>query len=136
MEKIRQIVTAFLEHKGKILLVCRSQHVGSYQKRWSGISGYLEAPTPLAQALQEIREETGLKGEDVVLLKSGQPLPVDDPDSPLRWEVHPFLFLVKHPETIRLDWENTELRWVTPQELAIYPTVPALAEALAQVYPP
>ncbi|ADE15303.1 NUDIX hydrolase [Nitrosococcus halophilus Nc 4] len=133
---IRQVVTVFLEHQGKILLVRRSQRVGSYQGRWSGISGYLEDPTPLAQALREIQEETGLKGEDITLLKSGPPLSVDDPDSPVLWEVHPFLFQVEHPEAIRLDWENTELCWVTPTALSDYPTVPALAEALAQVYPP
>jgi 8-oxo-dGTP pyrophosphatase MutT (NUDIX family) len=136
MKKIRQVVTAFLEHQGKILLVRRSRHVGSYQERWSGISGYLEAPTALAQALQEIQEETGLKEENIVLLKSGLPLSVDDPDSPVLWEVHPFLFQISHPEAIHLDWENTELCWVAPQALAAYPTVPALAETLAQVYPP
>jgi 8-oxo-dGTP pyrophosphatase MutT (NUDIX family) len=137
MKKIRQqVVTVFLEHQGEILLVRRSQQVGSYQGQWSGISGYLEAPTALAQALCEIQEETGLKKEDIVLLKSGLPLPVDDPNSPVLWEVHPFLFQVSHPEAIHLDWENTELRWVAPQALATYPTVPALAETLAQVYPP
>ncbi|QBQ54527.1 NUDIX domain-containing protein [Nitrosococcus wardiae] len=128
---IRQVVTVFLEHQGKILLVRRSQRVGSYQGRWSGISGYLEDPTPLAQALREIQEETGLKGADVTLLKSGPPLSVDDPDSPVLWKVHPFLFLVEHPETIRLNWENTRLCWVALSALSDYSTVPALA----QVYP-
>jgi hypothetical protein len=61
---------------------------------------------------------------------------VDNPDSPVRWEVHPFLFRVEHPKAIRLDWENTELRWIAPQALVTYSTVPALAETLAQVYPP
>jgi 8-oxo-dGTP diphosphatase len=131
----RQVVTAFLKHQGKILLVRRSQQVGSYQGRWSGISGYLEAPTALAQALQEIWEETGLKEEDVTLLKSGTPLLVDDPTSPVLWEVHPFLFQIKDPDAIHLDWENTTLRWVDPEDLSQYPTVPGLAEALARVYP-
>jgi len=53
------VVTAFLQYAGRILLVQRSGRVGSYQGRWSAISGYLEDATPLAQACREIREETG-----------------------------------------------------------------------------
>ena len=47
------------------------------------------------------------------------------------WLVHPFLFDVGEVDLIHLDWESTELRWVTPEELGDYPTVPALAAALA-----
>jgi 8-oxo-dGTP pyrophosphatase MutT (NUDIX family) len=131
----RRVVTAFLTCQGKILLVRRSQQVGSHQGLWSGISGYLEAPTPIAQALQEVREETGLKEEELTFLKSGAPLAVADPTSSILWEVHPFLFQIKDPDAIHLDWENTTLRWVDPEDLLQYPTVPGLAEALARVYP-
>ena len=51
----REVVTAFLRARGKILIVRRSRKVGTYQGRWSGISGYLEDPTPHAQVLREIR---------------------------------------------------------------------------------
>ncbi len=45
----------------RLLIVQRSQRVGSYNERWAGISGFLETGvTPDEQAYTEIREETGL----------------------------------------------------------------------------
>ena len=57
----------------------RSGRVGSYRGRWSAISGYLEDPTPLAQARREIREETGLSEQAVHLVRAGAPLEADSP---------------------------------------------------------
>ena len=129
----RRVVTAFLRHQGKLLLVRRSRHVGSYQGRWSAISGYLEASDPLEQALREIQEETGLAGERCRLVATGKPIEVPDPALSVCWVVHPFLFEVEEPGDIRLDWENTEWRWVPPEELESLATVPALARAWAAV---
>lgn len=129
--EMRNVVTAFLEHDGKILLVRRSQSVGTYRGRWSGVSGYLEHE-PLEQALIEIREEAGLSGNDVELVKQCEPLDIVDVDENRRWRVHPFLFHVKRPDAIRLDWENLELRWIRPSEIDNYETVPSLKETLAR----
>jgi len=128
-----EVVTAFLRHDGKVLLLRRSGRVGSYQGRWAGVSGYLEDPAPLQQALREIREETGLQDNHVRLVSAGTPLEVPAPELGKLWVVHPFLFDVTGAEAIRLDWENTEARWVLPEEVAALPGVPALAEALATV---
>lgn len=125
----RHVVTAFLEHEGKILLVRRSQTVRTHQGLWAGISGYLEH-APLEQAVIEIREETGLDGPDVELRQEGQPVDVADPEHNIRWIVHPFLFRVNRPDAIRLDWENVEMRWILPAEIDDYTTVPGLKQAL------
>ena len=129
------VVTAFLRHQGRVLLVRRSTGVGSYQGRWSAISGYLEDPDPLQQALREIQEETGLDRAVLRLRTRAEPLAVPAPELGICWLVYPFLFEVEDPGGIRLDWENTELRWVAPSELDGMPTVPALAETLASVSP-
>ena len=126
----KEVVTAFLRYAGKILIVRRSDRVGSYQGRWSAVSGYLEDPTPLAQARREIREETGLPEQTVHLVRAGKALEVPDPRLDTCWVVHPFLFEIDDPEQVRLDWENLELRWVDPAEIGTLPTVPQLAEAL------
>lgn len=126
----REVVTAFLRREGKVLLLRRSHRVGSYQGLWAGVSGYLEDPTPLAQALREIREETGLEKKQMKLVKAGQPLEVPAPEMGVCWVVHPFLFDIEGDASIRLDWENMELRWVEPGKLKEYSTVPALVEAL------
>ena len=93
----RRVVTAFLEHEGKILLVRRSQAVRTHQGLWAGISGYLEHG-PLEQALIEIQEETGLEKEDVELQREGQTVDVPYPEHAIRWVAHPFLFHVNRPE--------------------------------------
>ncbi len=136
----RHVVTCFLRRKDArgedaILILRRSGRVGTYQGRWAGVSGYLEGDDPLAQALVEIAEETGLSADDVTLVKAGEPLPVDDRARGLRWVVHPFLFDVTTEKPPALDWENTEARWIAPPEIAGYETVPMLKEALARVYP-
>jgi len=125
----REVVTAFLRHQGKILLVKRSNKVGSYQGHWSAISGYLEDPTPLAQVQREIREETGLGTDDVELISSGSPIEIEAPEQQCCWVVHPFLFEIDNPDQVRLDWENTELSWIEPSSLVDYKTVPMLQEA-------
>ena len=127
--EVRKVVTAFLERDGKILLVQRSQAVRTHQGLWAGISGYLEH-APLEQALIEIQEETRLNKEDVALRRQGQPVDVPDPEHAIRWVVHPFLFHVKRPDAIRLDWENVEMRWILPAEIDDYTTVPGLKQAL------
>lgn len=125
----REVVTAFLRHEGRILLVRRSDRVGSYQGRWSAISGYLEDPTALEQVRREIREETGLDDAEAHLVNSGVPLEIPAPELGCCWVVHPFLFDIEGPDRVRLDWENVELRWVLPSALVDYETVPMLREA-------
>lgn len=127
----REVVTAFLRSAGKILLVQRSAKTGTYQRRWAGISGYLEDATPLQQALREIREETGLEETTVHLTRAGKPLEVPAPELATCWVVYPSLFDIDTPDQIRLDCENTALRWILPEQLPAYPTVPGLAQALA-----
>jgi 8-oxo-dGTP pyrophosphatase MutT (NUDIX family) len=129
----KKVVTCFLESDGEILILRRSEKVGSYQGRWAGVSGYVEA-TPDEQALIEIEEETGLSREDVKLIRKGEPLPVDDKKMGVRWVVHPYLFHTGERGKVRTDWEHKEARWIKPQELAVYQTVPRLTETLARVW--
>ena len=134
MISTRSVVTSFLEHEGKILLLRRSDQVHTYQGRWAGVSGSIEAGrTPEQQARVEILEETGLTDQDVRLVAVGEPLLVDDPDGARRWLVHPFRFLVLNPEHIRLDWEHVEMRWIDPTDLGTFETVPSLVETWRRV---
>jgi len=126
----RSVVTAFLRHAGKVLLVRRSDRVGSYRGCWSAISGYMEEMTPLLQARREIREETGLSDDQVHLVSSGRPLTITAPELACVWLVHPFLFDIDDPQKVRLDWENSDCRWVSPEQVHGFETVPKLAQAL------
>ena len=130
----RHVVTCFLEHGAKIALLRRSGRVGTYRGRWAGVSGYIEeGNTPYQQALEEIKEEVGLSEEDVELVKEGEPLEIFDEELGRKWVVHPFRFRVKTAEKISIDWEHTELRWIDPNDIGQYETVPNLLETWQRV---
>jgi len=137
--KEASVVTCFLVRRSgggeEILLLRRSQRVSTYRGRWAGVSGYIEETDPLTQAYTEIEEETGLARKDVQLLRTGEPLEVVDAEADRRWIVHPFLFEVEEPARIRADWEHIETRWIRPEDIFQYETVPQLAETLMRVYP-
>jgi 8-oxo-dGTP pyrophosphatase MutT (NUDIX family) len=126
----QDVVTCFLECDGCILILRRSDKVGSYQGKWAGVSGYMEAAAD-EQALVEIEEETGLSRSKVELVHQGEPLLVEGEN--VVWRVHPFLFRIKDRGYIRTDWEHTEHRWIKPSELGDYEAVPMLKEVLASV---
>lgn len=130
--EIKHVVTCFLEHNKRILILHRSSKVGTYQRKWAGISGYIENGD-LEQAFTEIAEETELYKNDITLIKRGNPTEIMDKNINLKWIVHPFLFHVNSPEKIKIDWEHTEVRWITPSQLSKYETVPGLKQVLAQV---
>jgi 8-oxo-dGTP diphosphatase len=133
MLKEKRVVTCFLESNGEILILRRSERVGSYQGRWAGVSGYVEK-TADEQALTEIKEETGLGREDVKLVKKGEPLAVADKEMGTRWVVHPYLFHIKDRSKIKIDWEHKETMWIDPKDIDNFETVPRLKETLARVY--
>jgi PncC family amidohydrolase len=130
--EIKPVVTCFLEHDGKILILRRSGRVSTYRRYWAGISGYIET-NDVDQAFTEISEEAELYRKDLKLIKKGEPLEVVDHKLNRKWIVHPFLFHVKAPEKIKTDWEHTETKWIKPEELKKYDTVPGLAKALKRV---
>jgi 8-oxo-dGTP diphosphatase len=129
----KQVVTCFLESEGEILILRRSERVGSYQRRWAGVSGYVEN-TADEQALIEIQEETNLSREDLKLIKKGNPLVVIDKQLGIEWSVHPYLFHIEDRDKIRTDWEHKETKWINPKDIDNYETVPMLKETLARVY--
>ncbi len=132
----RQVVTAFLirdKDNPKVLILRRSQQVGTYQGRWAGISGYLEPGTqPLQQALQEIQEEAGIAPSHVRLMAQAEPLSVADGN--LQWLVYPFIFELLPPSEPVLDWEHTEARWIDPKEFDSFETVPGLKAAFTAAW--
>jgi len=132
----RHVVTCFLEHDGKVMILRRSERVGTYRGKWAGFSGYIEKETsPLAQACIEMKEEAGLDADDVELVKEGQPLEVVDSELNRKWIVHPFRFRVLMPQKIKIDWEHTEAKWIDPADIGRCETVPNLREAWQRVAP-
>ena len=127
------VITVFLEHDKKILILKRSQKVKTMKAKWAGISGYIEHEEPVMRALKEIEEETGLNNNNVRLINIGEPLEAIQANDPeITWIVHPYLFS-SNTDQIRIDWEHDEYRWINPKEIKNYETVPRLGDALDRV---
>ncbi|KYK36101.1 MAG: NUDIX domain-containing protein [Theionarchaea archaeon] len=126
---MKEVVTAILKRGEKILIVKRGNRVNTFIGKWSGISGRMER-TPLESVLREIEEETGIPQEKVALIKEGNPICAKGEN--LEFKVYPFLFEVEE-ENIKLNWENIEYRWITPEKIRKYKTVPKLREVIEEV---
>jgi ribose 1,5-bisphosphate isomerase len=131
------VVTAFLRHRGELLLVRRSDAVGTYAGRWGGVSGFAEGD-PDKQVHIEIREETGLEDDAVSLVRAGRAVEFFDPDLERQWVVHPYLFDCTTSE-IELSEEHDVAEWVPPTQVvdpgSEYETVPELWTAYERVAP-
>ena len=130
MRKTR-IVTSFLKHNNKILILKRSQKVKSMKELWAGISGIIENnELPINRAKIEIFEEVGIKQEYITLIKSSNEITVESPQyANHQWIIFPFFFKTDTND-IKLNWENSEFRWIDIQELKEFNTVPSLEKIL------
>ena len=126
-----KIVTSFIQDNQKILILRRSNKVKTMKGLWAGISGIIEKnENPLTRAKIEIHEEVGISEDKIRLVKAAERLKVNSPQyENHEWEIFPFLFEVKNPD-IKLNWENSEYRWITIDELKNYNTVPNLEKVL------
>lgn len=127
------IVTCFLTHGGKYLILKRSDRVKSMRNVWAGISGIIEGgEDPLYRAKTEILEEAGVTEERIKLLKTGPEMRVESQYANHEWLIYPFLFSLDRP-SIALNWENNDYAWIAPPELPSYQTVPSLSRVLASL---
>ncbi len=126
-----KIVTSFIISNEKFLLLKRSEKVKSMKGLWAGISGIIEKnEEPLQRAKIEIFEELGIKEDQIKLLKTAERMRVVSPQyKNHEWEIFPFLFEANNPE-IKLNWENSEYKWISADELNNYKTVPNLEKVL------
>ena len=128
-----KIVTSFLLNADKFLILKRSQNVKSMKGLWAGISGIIEGiEEPLQRAKIEIFEETGLVEDCLGLLKTAPQMQISSQYANHQWSVFPFLFSVKDP-VIKLNWENSEFKWIHPNEISKYQTVPSLDKVLTSL---
>ncbi len=118
-------------HDKKFLILKRSDKVKTMKGLWSGISGIIEKDEdPASRAKIEIFEEAGISEDKIKLIKAAKEIKVNSPQyKNHEWEIFPFLFEVKESE-IKLNWENSEYRWISKDELSNYNTVPSLEKVL------
>jgi len=126
-----KIVTSFIRSNGKLLILKRSDKVKSMKGLWAGISGIIEKnEKPLKRAKIEIFEEVGITEDKITLVKVVKEMRVNSPQyENHEWEIFPFLFETENP-IIKLNWENSEYKWINSNELEEYEIVPSLQKVL------
>ena len=126
-----KIITTFVRNDEKFLILKRSKDVRSMKGMWAGISGIMEGDEePLERAKIEIFEEAGITENRLTLVKSADKMMVSSPQHEgHQWVIFPFLFEAEDRQ-VRLNWENSEYRWILKNELGQYRTVPSLEKVL------
>ena len=126
-----KIVTSFIRADGKLLILKRSDKVKSMKGLWAGVSGIIEKnEEPLKRAKIEIFEEIGITEDKITLVKASKEMKVNSPQyENHEWEIFPFLFETENP-IIKLNWENSEFKWINSNELEEYEIVPSLQKVL------
>lgn len=126
------VITVFVKYDDKILLMKRSDKVYTYRGKWNTVAGYLDEPRPLKyKILEELREEIGAGEDRIVSMKACGVYEFRDRGN--TWIVHPVLVELADSR-IKLDWEHTEYRWIRPEEMKDYDTVPHLEDGLKIVF--
>ena len=126
------IVTSFIKNDDKILILKRSDKVKTMKCLWAGVSGIIEKndTTPLERAKIEIFEEAGINEKEIELLKSIEQIKIKSAQyKNHECNIFPFLFKTKNSE-IKLNWENSDFKWIEPNEIKNYETVPELEKIL------
>ena len=131
MTRATKIITCFLKSGDKILILKRSDKVKSMKGLWAGISGIIERnESPLSRAKIEIFEELGINDGQIKLEKKAKEMRIISPQyKNHEWQVYPFLFSVKNPK-IKLNWENSDYKWIKAEEISNFKTVPSLDKVL------
>lgn len=114
------------------------------RNHWAGISGSIEnGENPTFSAHRELYEETQLRPPLLELVRPGPTLTFFVEDLSTQWKVHPFLFALSAGsveeedeilEGLKINWEHTEYKWIKPEEITNYPTVPKLEKAWKRVW--
>ena len=130
-----KIVTTFLTNSDKILLLKRSQKVKSMKNLWAGISGIIEGDEePVKRAKIEVYEEVGIEESNIKLIKEGDVILIESTQyENHQWEVYPFLFSCNDRD-VKLNWENSDSKWINVNELKDYTTVPSLDKVLTRLF--
>lgn len=119
------VITVFVNFKGRILLLKRSDKVLTYKGKWNTVAGYLDEIRPIKEKVyEELFEELGIKEKDIKSISIGESYNFTDTSAKRSWIVHPVKVDLAYDVKIRLDWEHTEYRWIDPNDIDDFDTVP------------
>lgn len=126
--------TAFVRHRGDVLVCRRDESASRHPAAWDGVSTTVGGDAdPLAELRRVLRATVG--SCDLALERRGEPLTADDGRGDT---VHPFLFALESVASraeIGAGRNCSSVEWISPPELFDRETVPSLWERYRRVAP-
>jgi len=127
------VVTSIIGNENDILILKRSKKVKSFKHKWGGVSGYFEKNEDLlSRALIEIYEETKINKENLTLRKILKQITIDI-EKEKSIMIQPFYFY-SESKNVSMNWEHSEHRWITKNQLDSHETVPKLEQILYECF--
>lgn len=125
MRKTYFVVSGILKYKDRFLILKKSPQDKNYPEHWSFCSGFVkEFESGEDAVIREIKEETGLDAE---IITKGKIIEVEDKTKEKNWVI--MVFLCETGKTdIKLDYENSEYRWITKDDFRKFKFVPGIVD--------
>lgn len=122
--KTRVFTSGIVMYKGRVLILKRSPTAPRFPNEWDNVGGHFKDENESAEEciLREAKEECGL---NVKIKKAGKVFEIFDEYG--RAVVIPFL-LESDSDKVVLSFEHTEYKWIEPEEIKSYVSVPDLIE--------
>ena len=134
LEHIR-VIHCIVLHKGKILLLQRSQMMRFYPGYWSGICGVVDDHIQMQDKVyKKVEEETGVKRSLIKIKKQAAPIEYAEKVYGKIWEIYPFLVEIEAAK-MHFDWNCQDHVWLKQKEVFDYNTIPGFKEVLTALFP-
>lgn len=131
--KTAPVLICFVKYKDKFLLLKRSDKVLAYKNLWSNLAGFLDDEKPIEDKItEEITEELGLQKQDIKQIAKGEVYTFNDVKLGRNWIRHLFVVEVSNPR-IKLDFEHTDYKWISPEDAMSFETTPGFEQDLLKV---
>jgi len=126
------VLICVIKFKDKVLLLRRSNKVSNYRGKWNFLSGFVDDEKPIINKVrEEVKEEIGIDIDQDSDIKIKKIWKKHDPSIKKTWIVIPVLIELNENPKIRLDWENSEYKWINPSDIRNYDRVFGLEEDLS-----
>ncbi|MCX6822563.1 MAG: NUDIX domain-containing protein [candidate division SR1 bacterium] len=121
------VLNIWISYNNKLLLFKRSDKVAAFRGKRNCIGGYIdEEKTAEQKVAEEIYEELGITTEGIASIHKGKIHIMVDPETGRSRINYPVIVTLKQEPTITLDRENTEYKWINPEEINSFDTLPEL----------
>jgi len=127
------VINCVLKYRNKLLVVQRSKELNFYPSYWNGVSGFLDDRRSLNQKVaDELKEELGITKTKIKKIQLGEIFDQEETKYKKTWIVHPVLVEVK-TDKVKLDWEASNYKWLTLQEVKKLKLLPGFDEVLRRL---